>query len=169
MWACTTTWGVLDAIDSGALKFIVMFLRVICQPGTNIFVIISGYFLIESQFKIKKLLVLWTQVLFFSVSLFSILCALGYEQFSLKSLIESCLPCSFNQYWFIRVYLYMYMCVPFLNILLRNLNQKCHLSLIGLGVILMVIPASIPGISVFNDAGSNGVLWFFMLYAVNAF
>jgi hypothetical protein len=33
----------------------------------------------------------------------------------------------------------------------------------------MVIPASIPGISVFNDAGSNGVLWFFMLYAVNAF
>lgn len=35
--------------------------------GVNIFVLISGYFLINSKFKTKKVIKLWLQVVFYSV------------------------------------------------------------------------------------------------------
>ena len=83
--------------------------------------------------------------------------------------MKSILPVSFNQYWFMRVYLYLVLCVPFLNILLNNLNKRGHQYLIALGFMLMVIPASIPGITTFNNDAGNGILWFFMLYSTGAY
>lgn len=50
------------------------------------------------------------------------------------------------------------------------MTRECHLGILTLGFFLMVIPASIPGISTFNgDAASNGILWFIMLYLTGAY
>lgn len=68
---------------------------------------------------------------------------LGFNTFSVIDLVKSILPVSFNQYWFMRVYLYMVLCAPFLNILLNNLNKQGHQYLIALGFMLMVIPARV--------------------------
>lgn len=141
----------------------------ICKSGTDIFVIISGYFMLNSKFSIKKLLLTWLEVFFYSILLYLVMVILGDNNLSTISFLKALFPISFNQYWFICVYLYMYLCSPFLNLLLMRLHQKAYCMLLGLGWILMVIPASIPVISTFNTEAGNGILWFFMLYCTGGY
>lgn len=138
-------------------------------PGTDIFVLISGYFLSQSKVSLKRIITTWLQILFYSLSLYLVITCLGFNTFSVIDLVKSIFPVSFNQYWFMRVYLYLELCVPFLNILLSNLNKRGHQYLIALGFMLMVIPASIPVITTFNNDAGNGILWFFMLYSTGAY
>lgn len=138
-------------------------------PGTDIFVLISGYFLVKSKINVKRIIVLWLQILFYSVSIYLLMLTLGITKFSYMELIKACFPIAFNQYWFMRVYFYLILCVPFLNKLINSLEKKEHKRLILLGIVLMVIPASIPGIALFNNDAGNGILWFIMLYLTGAY
>lgn len=156
-----------ESIQAG--RYLVTAIKTFYVPGTDIFVLISGYFMSRSKVSIKRIITMWLQILFYSLSLYLIITFLGFNTFSVIDLVKSILPVSFNQYWFMRVYLYMVLCAPFLNILLNNLNKQGHQYLIALGFMLMVIPASIPGITTFNSDAGNGILWFFMLYSTGAY
>lgn len=48
-------------------QFINQFLSSVSKIGVNCFVLITGYFMIESKFKIEKLLKLYGQILFYSI------------------------------------------------------------------------------------------------------
>lgn len=144
-------------------------LETFATPGTDIFVLISGYFLVKSKINVKKVIVVWLQILFYSVSLNLLMVAFGISKFSYVGLIKACFPIAFNQYWFMRVYFYLILCVPFLNKLISSLQKKEYEQLIFLGIVLMVIPASIPGIALFNSDSGNGILWFIMLYLTGAY
>ena len=50
-------------------KIVALFLSTEGQVGVNIFFLITGYFMINSKFKIRKLLKLFLQVFFYSVGL----------------------------------------------------------------------------------------------------
>lgn len=123
----------------------------------------------KSKINIKKIIVVWLQILFYSVSLSLFMVALGISKFSYVGLLKACFPIAFNQYWFMRVYFYLILCVPFLNKLINSLQKKEYKQLILLGIVLMVIPASIPGIALFNSDSGNGILWFIMLYLTGAY
>lgn len=138
-------------------------------PGTDIFVIISGYFLFRSKISLKRIINTWAQILFYSLSIYIIITISGLNHFSLIGFLKTIFPISFNQYWFMRVYFYLLLCVPFINLLLDTLSQKAHQCLLFLGILLMVIPASIPLISTFNSDAGNGILWFIMLYSTGAY
>lgn len=119
--------------------------------------------MVRSKASIKRIITVWFQILFYSLSLYLLTTLSGLNSFSVIDFVKAVLPVSSNQYWFMRVYLYMLLCAPFLNVLLNHLNKQGHQLLISLGIILMVIPASIPGIATFNSEAGNGILWFFML------
>ena len=57
--------------------------------GVNIFVLISGYFLVDSKFKTNKLLSIWIQVLTYSVVIY-LLCYLVESLFHWVSLPLLC-------------------------------------------------------------------------------
>ena len=57
----------LNACHNSANALIINAIKIITIPATNIFVLISSYFLIDSHFKIKRICSLWLQVLFFSM------------------------------------------------------------------------------------------------------
>ena len=155
--------------NSMMTREIITAIKVFATPGTDIFVLISGYFLLNSKMSVKRITILWLQILFYSVSLYLFMTVLGTNTFSCKGLVMAFFPIAFNQYWFMRVYFYLVLCAPFLNRLLNSLNQEAHKYLILLGIILMVIPASIPGIALFNSEAGNGILWFMMLYSTGAY
>lgn len=125
--------------------------------------------MIGSKPSIKRVFLVWAQILFYSLGIYVILVVLRLAPLSIVELLKSTFPVSFNQYWFMRVYFYLVLCFPFLNVLINRLTKRGHQYLIYLGIILMVIPASIPGISVFNRDAGNGILWFIMLYATGAY
>ena len=64
-------------------------LETFATPGTDIFVLISGYFLVKSKINVKKVIVVWLQILFYSVSLNLLMVAFGISKFSYVGLIKA--------------------------------------------------------------------------------
>ena len=108
--------------NSMMTREIITAIKVFATPGTDIFVLISGYFLLNSKMSVKRITILWLQILFYSVSLYLFMTVLGTNTFSCKGLVMAFFPIAFNQYWFMRVYFYLVLCAPFLNRLLNSLN-----------------------------------------------
>ena len=53
--------------DTGILNLLLWFLKAMCIVTINVYVLISGYFLVEAKWKLSRLLTLWLQVMFYSL------------------------------------------------------------------------------------------------------
>ena len=135
------------------------------KTGVDVFVLISGYFLVCSKhdgLNFKRILKFWGEVFFYSVLIFIILAATGEFKFGVKSVLTVFMPVTFSVWWFASTYFVLYLIHPFLNVLLRNLDKTVYQSLIFLSVICWSI---IPTFFESNFEGSN-LLWFITLYAI---
>ena len=141
------------------LQFIIMGGKI----GVNIFVLISGYFLIKrADIKTSKVLKLLLQLIFYSVSIYVVFACLGWTTFGIKDLIKNCMPVIYRKWWFASAYFILYLLVPYINKLLVSLEQKAYIKLL---IILTVCWCFIP--TVFNMTYmSNELLWFIYVYAV---
>ena len=142
----------------------------LCLPAVNCFVMISGYFLCTADFKLKKLISIWGQAFFYSISITSIAMLLGHQAFSFKELVKSILVILLKRYWFVTAYVLMYAVSPFLNCAIRALDRKTHLlcccTLLGIFSVLhnMMYISDFGGIN-----GGYSFLWFCILYIVAAY
>ena len=111
------------------------FFDLILHSSVIIFVLISGFYGIK--FKLSKFINIVLIVLFWSVTLTVIGMTL-FGGVDLNCLINSFLPISGNNYWFITVYLELYLISPFINKLILNLSKQHLLYFIGLLTIFVV-------------------------------
>ena len=135
--------------------------------GVIIFIIITGYFSINSKhpFKLKRAVSLVLQVLFYSVLFYCLFCLLGQTQFSLMGFIKNCLPVTFRMYWFVSVYLLLYILAPYINVLLNNLSRKQYFRLI----VLMLVLFSILPILTTQPFYGNELVQFVMFYMIGGY
>lgn len=133
--------------------------------GVNIFVLISGYFLITSHGKIfnfKRILKFWGQIIFYSVGIFVLFSLFKNHDIGIKSLIKILFPITFSTWWFASTYFVMYIIHPFLNMFLNAISKRTYQTLlVALVIIWSVIPT-------FTTSGfeSNSLWWFVTLYAI---
>ena len=133
-------WGGLINIDSCIPnKILGCFFNLFGNFGVNLFVLISGYFLINSKFKFKKLLKLTTEVFFYSVTLYIVCIFLKITTFSIEEFKKVIFPISYNMYWFATTYIGLYLLSPFINKLLNNISRTEHKNLIYLLIILLLV------------------------------
>ncbi len=141
----------------------------LCQVCVNCFVMISGYFLVNSKFRISKLVNIWIQVVFYSLGIKSILMVLGVIPFSAISLVSCLFPVLTGRYWFVTIYFGLYLLFPFLNILVKAMNRRQHSVLNILLIILMSLMISFhPALAGMNSGGGWGLAWFVTLYLIAA-
>lgn len=150
--------------------YLVLLIRIICNVATNVYVLMSGYFLCEKTFKWKRLVSLWLQVFFYSFGIYIIFVLIGWAPFSLSSLIKTLLPISGNQYWFVRVYVGLYLLSPFLNLFIKHINKKQYQALLIISVVLFSLWRSfVPFAVTLNSEGGNSIIWFVVLYVFAAY
>lgn len=113
-----------------ANDYVVRFFATGGKLGVNIFVLISGYFMVNSQFRLKKLLKLFAQILFYSLLIFALFLITGKSEYSHGLLVNTLFPVSTNAWWFVTAYIIMYCLSPFLNILIKHCNKRLHLILV---------------------------------------
>lgn len=144
------------------------FLYGLCMTGVNCYVIISGYFLSDSHFKLEKLLKIYVQVLFYSVAIALIAkYVLGAEMVSSPAAVF--LPITNSEYWFATIYLGMYCLTPFLNLFVKTLSKKQFQALLAvLSVLFSIIPTFLHADSWLGDGGAYGIVWFVFLYFIGA-
>ena len=140
----------------------IQFIQIGGKIGVNIFVLISGYFLVTvKSVKTIKVVKLWMQIFFYSVAVFIVFVAIGIENFGAKEFIKSLAPLTFSQWWFASAYFMLYLLSPYINILLKSFDQRQY---IGYLVLLAFCWCVIPTITG-RTFESNSLLWFVFVYS----
>lgn len=125
--------GFFITIDSSFTEMINFLLSqmvmVVVSTGVNLFVMISGYLLIQKQeFRAKSLIRLWIKVLLYALTI-AIICYF-FGEVGMSAILKSFLPLTTNQYWFMLPYFGLMLIAPFIARLVCNLTQKQYESLL---------------------------------------
>ncbi len=138
------------------------------KVGVNVFVLISGYFLIASESKtidIRRVLKFWGQLFFYSMGLFIVFVILRTQDCSIKTLIQALSPVTFTIWWFASAYFMLYLIHPFLNAFLRGLSKQAYQSLLVGMVLLWSVPSAFTD-TTFRYIQGGSLSWFIILYAI---
>lgn len=134
------------------------------KTGINCFVLITGYFMCKSQITVQKFFKLLFEVSFYNILIYFVFVACKYEKFSLGGVINT-IPCRYLCDNFTSCFLIFYLCIPFLNILINNLDQKKHGLLILLSLFIYTLHSSFP----YMGVNMNYVSWFIVLYFISSY
>lgn len=129
------------------------------KVGINCFVLITGYFMCTSQITLRKGLKLLLQVEFYKIILFTIFVATGYIELTHKTLFKGIMPITSISDGFVSCFLAFFCFIPFLNILIKGMNKRQHLTLVCLCLAVYSLPAQF-----FMKVSFNYVGWFMVIY-----
>ena len=144
------------------------------EIGVNLFVLISGYFLICGKFSWKKLVALILQVVFYNYLSLFVVSGFSFAAFFEAIRIDDLFPTLFGRYWFATAYVLLYLFSPFLSRGLRALSRKEMMQLI---VVMVVVWCVLPTLmSLANDKNNtesflfyNRFVWMVVLFAIGGF
>lgn len=118
------------------------FLQIGGKIGVICFIMITGYFSLQSKFDIRKLLKILGLTLFYSL-LGVVLTILMGGKIPILNIIKSFFPVIFFKYWFVTDYVIVYILSPFLNLVVEKLERTKFEKLLGLYLLLFFIINSI--------------------------
>ena len=141
--------------------------------AVNLYVLISGFFLITQKFKLSKLVHIYLEVVFYALLWYIYALTFGLESFSfLTFLFNIICPFSSEQYWFISAYIVMYLLSPLLNFLILKMNKHQHLTACLLLLFLFSFWVDIYPVrnqNIFNLSNGYSFHWFIVLYFIAAY
>ena len=138
--------------------------------AVNCYVLITGYFQVDSDFKFKKIVNIWIKVIFYSISIYIIILLLGQAKFSILECIKSFFPILTKVYWFVNCYILLYLLSPFINKSIKQLEKKDYEKLLIILIFVFCILTSIlPSHYTLDTTGGYGIIWFIILYLVGAY
>lgn len=127
----------------GANVFWAQFLCMQGKVGVDLFVLITGCFLVEKPGRVTSVLHLLLQTVFYGAVLYLLFVAAGKTGFSLGQMKSSV------GYWFISCYIALFVMAPFLGRMLRSLNEEQYRWLVIVSVAYLTL-AWLPGSGYFK-------------------
>lgn len=143
-------------------------LEAFCIVAVNLYMLLSGYLLCESRFKLSNLFLLVARVWLYSVIVGFAGIALGTatEPVDTYYRLRLLLPVSMATYWFMTAYVFFYLLVPVLGIAARAMDKN-QLRVVIAGLIFFhcilksVVPATLSA-----DVGGMDAMWYIILFFV---
>ncbi len=134
--------------------------------GVNLFVLISGYFLVNSTRDTwPKIAKLWLELLFYSITISLVFVVIDNTELTTRQIVSIFTPVFSYTWWFASTYLLMLALSPFINKMIRSCDEVSHLKLIIGSVIIWV---AIPFFTNLSVELSN-LTWFIVLYIIAAY
>lgn len=158
-------FGGWDASNPTSLLTIQM-LGVFGKAGVNLFVMITGWFMVESRFKTRSFLRVALEAWFYAVACLVAFAVRRGGAVTIDQIACSVVPLVYTN-WFVATYLALYLLVPLLNLIAHKLTRSYYRGmLIAMGFVLSVIPTATYVLPSLPDTDflSNGLVWFVFLY-----
>ncbi|AKP03259.1 acyltransferase [Companilactobacillus pabuli] len=169
-FAVSTSWNFSDKSNLILISFIHSF-WIGGKLGVNLFVLISGYFLISSKFRRKSFFNVWYTSYFYMVLVLIFAIFMNIGSITYKDIIKTIfLSSSGYLSWFVTAYLLMYLLSPFVNKLLLNLNKKEFRRLLAILILFFSIFNTLfhnPSLSGSNNG--DDVVWLLVVYCCGAY
>ena len=167
--------GLLSNIQPGTSNyFIAHFTEILTIIACNLFVLISGYFLCQSnKVKIRKIVDIINVLIFYGIVIYIVSILTGLTVFGKESLKLMIL--TIDNRWFVNIYVLLYILHPYINKVISNTNKKQHTILILICVFFFSIwssiikPHGIINLNTFVSDSGYGITNFIMLYFIGAY
>jgi surface polysaccharide O-acyltransferase-like enzyme len=163
--------GILDNVKPYTANYMLVWtINALAFVSVNCYVLISGYFLVDSKFSVKKVLIIWGQIIFYSIAIYVIALSSGLISMNIKTAIIAFLPVLGKQYWFATTYVALYFLFPFLNLMIKAMTKKeMQRLLITIIFMFSLWPNLIPFSKTLQSGGGYGIVWFVCLYFISAY
>lgn len=161
--------GVIDSLQIFSLNYeIAWFLKCLFFCGVNCYAMISGYVLLNHTIRISNIIILWVEVLSYSILMSFGITILTGNSISLKQLIDTLFPITRKQYWYTTVYCGLYFCIPYMNKVLMSFSMK---QLKKMLFTILIIVSVIPTMVNYNlmDVPTGSLFWLMILFLLGAF
>lgn len=167
---CISSSQAFEQFNTGSASyFILTVLQVLCNLGVNLFVLITGYFMVErTKVSIRKPIKLLLDVAIYGLALYCVSVLLGLQCFSTSGAVKSVVPLLAGYRWFIKAYIVLYLLIPYINLVARNLNRQQYVTLLAvLFLLLSVWPTFLPSPPI-DDYG-YGFVHLIFLYIIGGY
>lgn len=134
--------------------------------GVNIFLLISGYFLVNKMFTPQNFLKIYVMTIFYSLMFLCLSFVIGCHSVKTISIIQSIFPIGGNAYWFITNYLVLFIFLDYINCFLKQLSKNDYQKLL---LICFVLWSIIPTITIKANYGFSLLNWFLFVYSIGAY
>lgn len=147
-------------------------LEAFCIVAVNLYMLISGYFLCESSFKLSRLLKLLLQVWIYSVAIGLLAAAIGLvsaEEFTTYYLLQLIFPVSMGHYWFITAYVFLYLLLPLVSMAVKRMTkEQLQITVIILLTAFCLLKSVLP-VRLEMDAKGYDCLWYLCVFLTAAY
>lgn len=162
----------LDAQDMDTAGYAAWLLESFCIVAVNVYMLISGYFLCTSSFKLSRLIGLWFQLIFYSVG-FGLIGAfsgiLTETPFDTHYILTLIFPVSMGHYWFLTAYIFLYLLLPFVGRAVKRMNrQQLKWSVILLFSVFCLQKSVLP-VRLEMDSQGYDCLWYLCVFLAAAY
>ena len=120
--------GLLNYYNKNSLGYIFVYgseAFAIC--AVNVYAMISGYVLLSSKFKLRRILQLYSEVLFFNFLSYILIIITKAEWNGFKDFIKDIifiLPLNSDTFWYFKAYFLLFFIYPLLNIAIKNMSRR---------------------------------------------
>ena len=159
-------------VDPSVNSYAAWILESLSISAVNIFMLISGYFLIKSTFRISRLIELIAQVIFYTFGSFIVCYCLGIvgsENVDLYWFLNYLLPVHMEVFWFMTAYILIYSLLPIISEGIRHIEKKSFQTAI---VILLIYECAFKSFLPFRTASDTrgySFLWCLIVFLIGAY
>ena len=162
-------WGGVFTADNWTWQ--VLFLQIIRFGGSaaiNVFLLISGYFMISRPMNWKRIVLLIAEMIFYCYTIAAVLYNTKLSPFSVKGLIKQLLPFWFGtSLWYVVCYVVLCCFLPFLNPILNHVDRNQYRNFFFFFFLLASVARTI---GIVNYLGNQySVDWFLVMYSVGGY
>lgn len=162
--------GVLGASEVFSVNYeLAWFLEVVAYCAVNCYALISGYVGYNSKFKYTNIVILYLQVIFYTIIITVIFFIFMPGSVGIKDIVKSMFPVGFNTYWYFTAYFCMFFFIPFLNCLLNSLDERMARKMIITIVIIFSIVPMLFNRDLFYTSSGYSALWLTLLYLIGGY
>lgn len=157
----------LTGAELGSVGTAAWIMEAFCIVAVNAYMLISGYFLSTSHFKLSRLIKLYLQLWFYSVGIGVLGIVTGIfpmEQVETHDLLTMIFPVFMDHYWFVSAYVFLYLFLPFIGGTVQRMSKKQLQVALGLLVLAFSLLKSVLPIRLELDGLGYDCIWYLCVF-----
>lgn len=140
--------------------------------AVDVYVLISGYFLVETGFRCRRVISLVLQVMFYTCLLPVVLVAAGIlpvSEITFYNILQCIFPTNMLHYWFVSAYVLMFLFTPVLNAAVHGMKKRQLQIAIVILLIMESLSKTVIPVRLELDNLGYDAYWFMVVYLIAAY
>ncbi|MBE5884087.1 MAG: acyltransferase [Lachnospiraceae bacterium] len=162
----------LTGAEMGGIGIAAWLLEAFCIVAVNVYMLISGYFLYTSSFKLSRLLQLFLQVWTYSVVIGLLAAFTGIlpaAEVDTHYFLTLLFPISMGHYWFMTAYVFLYLLLPLIGAGVRKMSKEQMQLTLALLLIVFCLMKTVLPVRLEMDSRGMDCLWYVCVFVAAAY